>query len=273
MSTSRKRSFGSDFKRFFIRGLAILLPSVLTLWILVKAYQFVDNTIAEPINGGIRLAISNAVTHWEPLRNKFEPTEEEVQAEVEKSRSESQARISESDARSKLVRSAVDAWWNSLWAMNLIGLFVAIIAVYFAGRLLGGFLGRGIYRRVEKIITSIPGIKQIYPHIKQIVDFLLTDEKPIKFSRVVVVEYPRKGIWSVGLVTGDTMKKIEQAAGKSVTVFIPSSPTPFTGYTITVPSDEVIELPITIDEALKFTISGGVLVPPGQETKRLDSDG
>ena len=83
-----------------------------------------------------------------------------------------------------------------------------------------------------------------------------------------MVEYPRKGIWSIGLVTGSPMSSMEteitRQAGPSITVFIPSSPTPFTGYTITVPRDSVVELPITIDEALRFTISGGVLVPAHQ---------
>ena len=63
-TTPSARTFSSDFKRFFIRGLVVLLPSVLTLWILVTAYKFVDNTIAEPINRGVRLAINNLAPHW-----------------------------------------------------------------------------------------------------------------------------------------------------------------------------------------------------------------
>jgi uncharacterized membrane protein len=89
---------------------------------------------------------------------------------------------------------------------------------------------------------------------------------------VVIVEYPRKGIWSLGLMTGETMRVIEAVAGvECVTVFIPSSPTPFTGYTLTVPRDSVIELPISLDEALRFVVSGGVLVPPSQTIGREDA--
>jgi uncharacterized membrane protein len=155
-------------------------------------------------------------------------------------------------------------WWERRWYMDLIGLVVAIVAVYVAGRLLGGFFGRSIYSRIERFITSLPVFKQVYPYVKQIVDFLFSDEKAIKFNRVVVVEYPRKGIWSVGFMTGGTMRAIANHSGDSVTVFIPSSPTPFTGYTITVPRDEVIEVPISVDEALRFVVSGGVLVPTTQ---------
>ena len=152
--------------------------------------------------------------------------------------------------------------------MNFIGIIVAILAVYIAGRLLGGFLGRRIQGRLERLLTSIPLIKQIYPYVKQVVDFLISDDKPLKFNRVVMVEYPRKGLWSVGLVTGEPMRVVQDhitgVEGPGITVFVPSSPTPFTGYTITVAKDSLIEIPISIDEALRFTISGGVLIPSHQ---------
>jgi uncharacterized membrane protein len=128
-----------------------------------------------------------------------------------------------------------------------------------------------VQRRLERVITSVPIFKQVYPYVKQVVDFLFSDDKPIKFNRVVAVEYPRRGIWAVGLVTGSSMRSIEEESGESLTIFIPSSPTPFTGYTITVPHDEVHELPISIDEALRFTISGGVLVPPQESIPDRDT--
>ncbi|MHC4709150.1 MAG: DUF502 domain-containing protein, partial [Planctomycetota bacterium] len=186
------RTFSSDF--------VVLLPSVLTLWIVVKAYQFVDNTIAEPINGWVRVGMIQVATAWEPLRLEFDPSVRAIDAEIE-------AAVSAGNAPA--------------------------IAVYVAGRLLGGFFGRHIYRRLENFITALPVFKQVYPYVKQVVDFLFSDERPIKFNRVVLLEYPRKGIWSVGFLTGDTMKSIARESGDAVTVFIPSSPTPFTGYTIT----------------------------------------
>ena len=247
MPEENPRSFGADFKRFFIRGLAVLLPSVLTLWILVKAYQFVDSAIAQPINTGIRAGILEASMRWSSLGAFFMP-----EAADQTQNAFQRAELSE----------AIDFWWNS-WNpyLDWIGILVAILAVYVAGRLLGDFLGRRIHRRIERVITAVPLFKQIYPYVKQVVDFLFSDDKPIKFNRVVVVQYPRKGIWSIGLVTGETMKSIKPESGDAITIFIPSSPTPFTGYTITVPRNEARELPISIDEALRFTISGGVLVP------------
>lgn len=272
MSSDQPRTFGGDFKRFFGRGLAVLLPSVLTLWILVKAYQFIDSTIAQPINAGVRAGLVEVAITWEPVGRWFEPSDKDIQAVVTASQSGAET-PDPSEVRADLISDSVVGWWTE-WSIPLdwIGILVAVLAVYFAGRLLGGFLGRRVQRRIETVITSVPIFKQIYPYVKQIVDFIFSDDKPIKFNRVVVVQYPRPGIWSVGLVTGNTMKSIQDESGDAITVFIPSSPTPFTGYTITVPKTEVRELPISIDEALRFTISGGVLVPPHESLPESVSD-
>ncbi len=280
MAEHDDRSFGADFKRFFLRGLVILLPTVLTLWIVMTAYLFVYRQIASPINEGVKTALVQAAKVWQPLRDEFTPTDDQVDqaiantlVEPEKSRFENKentqlrAEIRErmgSRVRSRLRSEAIITWWDSRWYMNGIGLVVAIVAVYIAGRLLGGFFGKRLYRRIEQFITTLPVFKQVYPHVKQIVDFLFSDDKPIKFNRVVAVEYPRKGIWSVGFQTGGPMRTVAAKSGDSSTVFIPSSPTPFTGYTITVNKEDLIELPITVEEAIRFAVSGGVLVPDHQ---------
>ena len=266
------RTFSSDFKRFFVRGLVILLPSVLTLWIMVKAYQFVDNNIADPVNGWIRLSLNNAAKVWEPLAEvkAFKPTPEEVSAE-RFSLGITDTDTSQDAAIIAALRSGkIYSWWEARWYMRMIGIVVAIVAVYFAGRLLGGFLGRRIYRKIEGVITTVPVFKHVYPHVKQVVDFLFSDDQKMQFSRVVLVQYPRKGIWAIGLLTGNTMRSIATQSGDAVTVFIPSSPVPATGYTITVPRGDTIDLPISVEEAMRFTISGGVLIPP-QETIQTTS--
>lgn len=274
MAKQDKRTFRSDFRRFFVKGLAVLLPTVLTLWILVKCYEFVDVAIAQPINGGIRYVMNKATPHVEFLGRSFEPTDAQVYKELAIQESARRSTANEAEIRTVLRGDAILKWWDQRWYMNFIGLAVAILAVYIAGRMLGGFLGRRIQGRIESLLTSIPGIKQIYPYVKQIVDFIISDEKKIKFNRVVMVEYPRKGVWSIGLVTGSPMKsmhdQIAPQEGPSLTVFIPSSPTPFTGYTITVPRNSVIELPISVEEALRFTISGGVLIPSHQYVSAND---
>ncbi len=266
----QKRTFWADFKQFFLRGLVILLPSVLTLWILVMAYRFVDSNVAEPINRGIRQVILNVAPRVVSERDQpswFQVTPEVIrQARDERSR-QSLRPLSDDLLRTQIRARNFSDYWEAHWYLRFIGLAVAIILIYLAGLLLGGFIGRRVYSRLERAFAKVPLFKSVYPHVKQIVDFVLGENKQRPaFSRVVLVEYPRKGIWSVGLMTGDAMKTAERAVGdECITVFIPSSPTPFTGYTITIPAREAIDIPITIDEALRFVVSGGVLIPSQEQ--------
>ncbi|MBC8378665.1 MAG: DUF502 domain-containing protein, partial [Planctomycetes bacterium] len=113
----------------------------------------------------------------------------------------------------------------------------------------------------EKTLMNLPLIKQVYPYIKQVTDFLLA-KKSLTFSKVVAFEYPRKGTWSIGLVTGTGLKKVVNAVGQEfLTLFVPTSPTPFTGYVIMALKNETIELDMSIEEALRYVISGGVITP------------
>ena len=96
-------------------------------------------------------------------------------------------------------------------------------------------------------------------------DFLLTEEK-LSFSRVVGVEYPRKGIWSLGFVTGTGLKKLTNNLKQEyLTILIPTSPTPFTGFVIMVPKEDTIEVDMTIEETLRFVVSGGVITPSNRK--------
>ncbi|MDG2054395.1 MAG: DUF502 domain-containing protein [Phycisphaerales bacterium] len=263
MTPAHDRRSSSHFKRFFVRGLVILLPSVLTLWLLVTAYRFIDSSIAQPINSGVRMGIVNTPTVWPSVTESwaFEPNQQQMSDGRKEKGLDSTDKSQDPLIRKEYREKAVNAWWKSHWYLNFIGIVIAILAVYFAGRLLGGFFGRRLYRQLEKLIESVPIIKLVYPYIKQVVDFLFGEDQPIKFNRVVAVEYPRKGIWAVGFLTGNTLHTISAHSGEAVTVFIPSSPTPFTGYTITVPANEIIEMPLTVEEAIRFTVSGGVLIP------------
>jgi uncharacterized membrane protein len=102
----------------------------------------------------------------------------------------------------------------------------------------------------------------VYPALKQVVEFLFGSEnKKLNFNRVVMIEYPRPGLWQMGLVTGDATPEIVAACGDSVSVFVPNSPAPFSGWTVTVPRADVREIPISVDEALRYLVSAGVVVP------------
>jgi len=147
---------------------------------------------------------------------------------------------------------------------TIVSLAMVAVIVYLVGRLAVTYLGRLFFTWVDKISLKFPVIRAIYPYAKQITEFIFADKK-MKFTRAVAVEYPRKGIYSLGFVTADSLSRVPRKDGKkNVNVFIPSSPTPFTGYVIFVPEDELVDLDLDVDEALRLTVSGGVLVP---ETK------
>jgi len=279
MNAQRHRhTFMSDFRTFFLKGLAILLPSLVTLALLLWAYNFLRTNIAEPINGAVRQGVLVVTPYFfddmaiEAQPDWFVVTEAEMVERAggpDRFAGLDQARRDVLRARSR--GEAFADYWRERWWLQGIGFVVAIVAVYLAGVLVGNYLGRRVYVRFEGWLVRVPVIKQVYPNVKQIVQFLIGDEesKMPTTGKVVLVEYPRRGIWTVGLMTGGTLSSIESAAGKpSVTVFIPSSPTPFTGYTINLPADEVRELDITFDEAIRFVVSGGVLVPPREKVER-----
>ncbi len=277
-----KPTFAADFKRFFLRGLAILLPSVLTLWIVWQAYLFLDRQVAEPINSGIRRVVLWGVPQTlndNKLPSWFVVTDQDVTKYrillQRQGTLEAQGMLELPDATLKEEYRAVKfkRFWDAHWYFRFIGLFVAVTLIYLAGRMLGGFIGRSVYARLEKMLTRIPVIKQVYPHVKQVVEMIF-GESQIAFKKVVLVEYPRKGIWTIGFVTSSGMRSVADAAGETaLTVFIPSTPTPFTGFTISVPRSEAIDLAITVDEALRFVLTGGVLVPNKQSMEPRDTIG
>lgn len=256
-------SFTSDFKRFFSRGLAILLPTVVTLWLLWQAFGFVYNTVAQPINRATRITVIWVVPKVmaeESLPEWFQVTDAEI-AEARSNRSEIRENAGDPSVRLILRREYLRKFWNEHPYLNLTGLIIAIMLIYLAGVLLGNIVGRTIYGRLERFITRLPGFKQVYPHVKQVVDLIMGDKK-MAFSKVVVVEYPKAGIWTVGFLTGKSLRQIDEFAGDEVvSVFIPTSPTPFTGFTINLPGNKVMELSMTVEEALRFVITAGVLAP------------
>jgi uncharacterized membrane protein len=266
---THRKTFMSDFRRFFGRGLAVLLPSILTLWLLWTAFVFLFNNVALPINRGLRglvVEIAPLVVSADPQRQPAWYRVSDVERSAFLATREGQLfrdlppRRVETEVRYLKFREL----WRANWYLEAAGLLVAIILVYLAGLLLGGYFGRRLYSRLEGYIARIPGFKQVYPHVKQLVE-LIIGEKPMAFKRVVFVEYPRKGIWTLGLVTSNSMKSAMESAGSGcLAIFIPSTPTPFTGFTISVPEVDVIDVPISIDEALRFVLTGGVLVPERQ---------
>ena len=142
-----------------------------------------------------------------------------------------------------------------------LGFILFFLIIIFVGFLATRFIGRKIFPQLEKWFSGLPLINKVYPTLKQIVLFILA-QKEFGFQKVVLVEYPSKGIWSVGFITNEHYEKINSALNKEmVAVFVPNSPGPLTGYVIFVSKEELKLVDIPVSDALKIIISGGVVKP------------
>ena len=262
------------FKGYFLHGLAVLLPSILTIWLFVWGYTFIQKNISQYINRGLVYLI--ALSEHENV----DVTESDIKAMLQAKNPSLKDNPDELAMLAKLPENKPKAQIYKLenrlaktWVEgpgSIVGFVIAVVAVCIFGAILASYVGRTIWRMAENFIMNTPFLRRVYPYIKQITDFFLTQEDQKRFfSRVVAVEYPRKGIWSLGFVTGSGLKNVVSHVRREfVTVLIPTSPTPFTGFVITVPKKQTIDLEMTIEEALRFVISGGVISPVNEMVKK-----
>jgi uncharacterized membrane protein len=221
-----RASFSEDFRRFFRSGLAALLPTLITLWLLLKIWDFLWDSLGRHIIWLIK--------EWGFEVGAF------------------------------LQWGQADRFWdlNHPYLAQAVGVGLAILLVYVVGLLVGNLIGRTFWKVGERLAMRIPIIRAIYPAVKQVTDFVLQEQRAIESSRVVACQPHEKGIWSIGLVTGDGLRQLSENAGQeTITVFVPSSPTAFSGYVLIVPRDSVVELPITVEQAMRMLVSGGVITP------------
>jgi uncharacterized membrane protein len=160
---------------------------------------------------------------------------------------------------------AAQLYFGSQFLLSAVAVSLIVILLYFLGRFVNARIGGWIVNKVETdLLGRLPIIRNVYGSAKQVTDFLFS-ENQVEYRRVVAVEYPRRGIWSLGFVTGESMLDITAAVGEPcVSVLVPSSPMPVTGYTMCLPRSAVLDLNISVDQACQFCISCGVLVPPNQ---------
>jgi len=143
-----------------------------------------------------------------------------------------------------------------------LGFIIIIALVFLIGLISPMLIGRRLIKLGEDIMSSVPIVKSIYLSVKQVNDVLFLERKTKGFNKACLVEYPSKGIWSVGFMTSEAAKEINKKSNsKLINIFIANTPTPATGFLIMVPAKNVKLLDMRIDEAFKYVISGGVLKP------------
>lgn len=237
----KRVSFGEDFRRFFVSGMAAVLPTLITLWVLVKLWDFLWESLGRHIIDAIREIWFYLVEHGYL-------------------RAEPAAYIRE-------------YWSKDSLLTRVVGVLLAILLVYAVGVFVGNIIGRMFYRLGERLVMRIPLIRAVYPAVKQVTDFVLSNRRGDRFStsHVVAVQPHDNGIWSIGLITGGSLKPLADAINQElVTVFVPSTPTAFSGYMLVVPRQKVVELPMTVEEAMRLLVSGGVITPNPERRRAVD---
>ena len=138
------------------------------------------------------------------------------------------------------------------------GLILTLLIIFALGVFVTNVLGRRLFSWGERLISSIPLVKNIYNTLKQITNAFSGATKTENYQRVIYIQYPRKELWTISFVTGDS---VDKSGEEYYHVFVPTTPNPTSGVFIIIPKKDAIEADLTVEEGLKAVISGGLLAP------------
>ncbi len=205
-----KQSFGARLRRYFLTGLVICAPVVITLYLTWTLIQWVDGWVKPYIPPG-----------YSP--DTYLP-----------------------------------------FPVPGFGLLVALLMITLVGFLTANLIGRSIIGYGERVLARMPVVRSIYSALKQIFETVFREDSD-SFQSVAIVEYPRKDIWALAFVATDTLGEVQARldgqAGQTVSVFLPTTPNPTSGFLLFVPKSDVIILDMTVEEAAKLVISAGLVAP------------
>jgi len=194
------------FKKYFIAGLLVWLPLIITVWIIEVVIGTLDRTIEllpPPLHPKVFLGVSGYG----------------------------------------------------------LGALFALIIIFTTGVLAANFLGARIVRLWEALLNRIPVVRSIYSAVKQVSDTLFSDSGQA-FRQALLVQYPRRGVWTIAFQTGRPSAELEaHLHDNMVSVYVPTTPNPTSGFFLVMDRSEVVELRMSVDEALKYVVSMGVVAP------------
>ncbi len=151
-----------------------------------------------------------------------------------------------------------------------LGLILGIVALTLIGAATANYVGRLFLRISERILARMPVIRGIYGAVKQIFETVLAKQSNT-FREAVLVEFPRKGMWTIGFITARTEGEVRSLTGPDpVSVYVPTTPNPTSGYLVFVPRSEVIVLSMSVEEAIKLVISTGIVTPPDRRAAEIE---
>jgi uncharacterized membrane protein len=273
------------FRIAVLRGLGVLVPPLLTVVILVWVVSTTQHYVLEPVDSGARQALAWLLSGQirEDLR-VTDPVEQTAMADGQVYRRMADGtfvplavydRVRHGLDSEPLPQTGLGVYQRYVGLTYLrpyyaIPCFLAlfILLVYLLGKFIAAGIGAFFWEGIERAINRLPLVRSVYSAVKQVSDFFFT-AKQAQFARVVAIEYPRHGMWSIAFVTSEGLSDVGAVATEPVLgVFIPTSPMPMTGYALTVLRREVIDLNMSVDQAIQFLVSCGLVIPT-QELERV----
>ena len=149
-----------------------------------------------------------------------------------------------------------------------VGVVVFLIFATLVGWLAKGLIGRSFIRYAENLVNRMPVVRSFYSGIKQIAETVFAQQER-SFEKACMIEYPRKGIWAIGFISTTAKGEIAEqnsSIGPMVSVFVPTTPNPTSGFLLFFPKADIIELDMSIEDAAKLVISAGLVYPPAKKT-------
>lgn len=217
-------------RKFFFRGLMALLPTILTIFILYVVIGLLYRNVGIPLGDFLKWGVLSAAGK----------SEEE------------------------LARGWILKWFFNQGA-PLIGFVVGILLTFVAGFFMATFIGRSFVGLFDRIFARLPLVRVIYPYAKQFTTFFFSADKKMDFTHAVAVPFPTMGMYSIGFITGEGMKSLNDAVGRRLQcVYVPTAPTPLSGFVVYVAREDIVPLPITVEEAMRIVITAGVIHPAHQ---------
>ena len=177
------------------------------------------------------------------------------------------------DLVDNLVKSVLPETYYSLLPFNFpgSGLILTLLALITIGFFAAGVLGKYLVKIGEDIVARMPIVRSVYGALKQIFETVLAQQSNA-FRQVVLVEYPRRGIFALGFVTGVTEGEVQTLTDDTViNIFLPTTPNPTSGFLLFIPKRDLVVLDMTVEEGIKMVISGGIVTPPDRSALKNGS--
>ncbi len=270
------------FRNALMRGLGVLLPPLLTIVILVWIWQTVKSYVLQPVTVATRDVLAWQLADIHNELPDAQPTDQEgvvrshgveyrrlpsgqfIPLEVYTVALRGLGTIVPTATGMEVYRRYVEIKYlrPEIVVPVFIVLFLAVM--YLLGRLFAAGVGLEIWEDVEDWIGQLPVVRSVYGAAKQVTDYMLT-EKSLEFKRVIAFEHPARGMWQIGFVASEGLREVQALAGEPVlTVLVHVNPVPVSGYIRLVPKSQVVDLDMTVDQAVHYIVSFGVVLPEQQ---------